>query len=94
MPDVIVKINYISPLKWGAWILTNTAFKGETFTCTETIGGQCAISTGEQVIELYGMTVAKGDGGMQFHLWVVAIVTAGYMVLAFVILRIRMSNQG
>lgn len=43
------RINYISPIKWGAWILANLAFDDVTFTCEHKINGRCPIADGQQV---------------------------------------------
>jgi membrane protein DedA with SNARE-associated domain len=90
MPRFIDIINHISPLKWGSWVVINAVFKGETFTCTEKVNGVCPISKGEQVIDLYGMSEADSPGGLGFHLWVIIVVTLGYVLIAYGTLRVRM----
>ena len=92
MPPVVSYFADLSPLKWGAYILSNVVFADETFTCTsdeKNASGQCPFTTGDEVLTLYGFNGANGYFGMNFHVWILAGITAGYAILSFVIFRFR-----
>ena len=93
MPPAVSYVSDLSPLKWGAYILTNVVFADETFTCTPSeeipSSGACPISTGDQVLALYGFDGASGPNGMSLHLWVLGGVTLGYVALTFIVFRVR-----
>lgn len=92
MPLVLQYIAYLSPTTWGAYILTNVAFQGETFTCDaseEDSAGNCPYSTGQQVLELYDMDGGSGEYGMYFHMYMLAAVTIALLLISYCAMRGR-----
>lgn len=92
MPQVVSYFADISPLKWGAYILSNVIFDNEVFTCTadqENADGECPYTTGDEVLALYGFDGGSGYFGVTFHMWILAGITATYIVLSFAIFRAR-----
>ena len=66
MSLTLERINYTSPLKYGAYVLTNTIFKDITFSCNEDeklTDGSCPIANGVDVLKLYNM-YDNVDGGL------------------------------
>lgn len=60
MPPFFEGWNYINPAKYAVEITTNMAFPGETFDC----GGDatdCALNTGDAVLEYYGLDARVGN---------------------------------
>ena len=87
MPEFFEKLGYVSPLKWGSYILANVVFQGETFTCDDDVG--CYLTTGQSVLQLYGMNDNDGPYGMKYHYYMLAIVTMAYFLVALVAIRLR-----
>lgn len=93
MPQFLIDLSYVSPLRWGAYLLANIAFAGETFVCDgnddHTTGpnpATCALTTGEEVLALYGFT---GGGSMAFHYLMVTVIAVIYFVLCWIVFRWR-----
>ncbi|KAI8628123.1 hypothetical protein F5Y19DRAFT_439705 [Xylariaceae sp. FL1651] len=60
MPRVFKIFNYLSPTKYAVAALARFSLDGVKFTCDDLQrlpDGQCAIETGEQVLELYDLNV-------------------------------------
>ncbi|KKA27009.1 hypothetical protein TD95_000538 [Thielaviopsis punctulata] len=58
MPGILNAMNYLSPIRYATRAMAPYSLRGEVFTCTReqrTPTGQCQISTGEQVLQLYNM---------------------------------------
>ncbi|KAK5192289.1 hypothetical protein LTR92_007464 [Exophiala xenobiotica] len=80
-------VNHISPIKWQVGALLSYSLRGITFTCTDAqrlANGECPISSGEQVLDLYRLDVdtaayALALGG----------VTIGYRVLGYLGLMVK-----
>jgi hypothetical protein len=92
MSQVLLDLSNISPQYWGAYLLTNLAFEGQTFTCDadETLpDGSCYFSTGDDVLEFYNMGNRDGPYGMTFHYLMLGIVTFIFFLLAVVGVRLR-----
>ena len=92
MPIELRYISYISPVTWGAYILSNVVFQQETFTCEadeRDSQGQCPISTGEEVLALYDMDGGGGEYGVNFHMMMIAIVSACFFLVTFLVVRGR-----
>ena len=95
IPLVLQYVSYISPLTWGSYIVANIVFDGQSFTCDDNErndAGACPISTGDQVLSLYGMDNGDSRYGITFHLWIIGINTCLYFFLAYVVLRLRGYN--
>lgn len=87
IPGFLGGLNYISPLKWLIGNLTPYSLHGVTFTCTEaqrSPNGRCPIETAQQVLELY-----QQDHNASMFLAILAGVTVGYRLLAYVVLKAR-----
>lgn len=92
MPDFIKGISQISPLSWGSYILANSAFAGETFTCSgdeKDQNGDCPYETGHDVLSLYDMDDGSGPRGTAFHAWILGTVTFAYLLASFIMIRWR-----
>eukprot|EP00601_Ochromonadales_sp_CCMP2298_P007375 CAMPEP_0173210602 /NCGR_PEP_ID=MMETSP1141-20130122/23761_1 /TAXON_ID=483371 /ORGANISM="non described non described, Strain CCMP2298" /LENGTH=106 /DNA_ID=CAMNT_0014137379 /DNA_START=613 /DNA_END=933 /DNA_ORIENTATION=+ len=93
MPLPLVYLSLISPITWGSYILATLTFRGQTFTCTASEAdtqGNCPLSTGEQVLELYGMQGGDGEYGTNHHALMLGGVTLSLFLLTFLVLRLRM----
>ncbi len=66
MNDGLVYLSYLSPMRWGAYLLMHISFAGETFSCdssysavnstivnNQTVTAVPCLSTGEEVLKLY-----------------------------------------
>lgn len=90
---VVDALNHLSPVKWGAWVLTNVAFRKQTFDCTAleraTQGG--CLPTGEDVLRLYKMyDTSPADGGdLGDHLLILGMLSMGFCAVSWVFLRVR-----
>jgi len=92
MPLGLRYISYISPTTWGAYIITNVAFQQETFSCDDNERnslGNCPISTGEELLQLYDMDGGGGPYGMVWHMIWLIVVTVCYILAAFIVVRGR-----
>ena len=95
IPVFLQYVSFISPLTWGSYILANVVFDKQEFTCDsdeKNAAGDCPISTGDQVLSLYGMTGRDGQYGLTFHLWIIGLNTAIYFLAAYAVLRLRGYN--
>jgi hypothetical protein len=95
IPVFLQYVSFISPMTWGSYILANVVFDNQEFTCDsdeKNAAGDCPISTGDQVLSLYGMTGRDGQYGLTFHLWIIGLNTAIYFLAAYTVLRLRGYN--
>jgi hypothetical protein len=91
-PQFLEDISNISPLYWGAYLMSNIVFEGQTFTCNEDDelpDGSCYFQTGDQVLDLYNFGGRDGKYGMTYHYWMLGIVTTIYFLIAIVGVRLR-----
>jgi ABC-type multidrug transport system permease subunit len=92
MPAFLKGINRLSPMSWGAYILTNITFQDTTFTCSSDevkADGSCYFATGDEVLALYDYDGGDGKYGMTFNYFMLAIVTMIYILLALISVRLR-----
>ena len=93
MPAFYVYFGDLAPLKWGSIIITNAAFKGEIFTCSDSEkngSGSCPYSTGEEVLELYGMNYKSGHfSDRNFYVLVLFFMTLAYFIITFAVFRMK-----
>ncbi|KAJ3981793.1 P-loop containing nucleoside triphosphate hydrolase protein [Lentinula detonsa] len=78
-------INYISPLKYATANLLPYTLRGMNFTCDDSqrlTDGQCPLSTGEQVLDLYKLNVDPAP-----MLGALVVATVVYRIAAYLILR-------
>ena len=79
-------INYISPLKYATANMLPYALRGMTFTCDDSqklANGQCLLTTGEQVLDLYKLNVDPAP-----MLGALVGTTIVYRIAAYMILRL------
>ncbi|MCJ1295273.1 hypothetical protein MMC34_006835 [Xylographa carneopallida] len=84
--------NHLSPSKWAIGNLAPYSLDGIVFTCTEAQrlpGGQCPIATGEQALQLYNL-----NGNASLNLMALGIVTVGYRVVAYLLLKAKRTDWG
>ena len=63
--------------------------RGTAFTCATAErlpNGACPLQSGEDVLSLYKQNATELDGDYTRHFWVLALVTGGYCLAAFLIL--------
>ncbi|KIY47464.1 P-loop containing nucleoside triphosphate hydrolase protein [Fistulina hepatica ATCC 64428] len=92
MPSFFRGINYISPLKYSIATLMPYTLRGVQFTCTESqrlSDGQCPLSTGEQVLDLYNLNIDPRP-----MLGVLGGITVAYRLVAYLILKLTKSDLG
>jgi hypothetical protein len=90
MPQFLTDLSNISPMYWGAYIMSNVAFEGETFTCDqESIDNGSCLTTGDEVLELYNFGGRDGKYGLTFHYWIVAVLVCIYFMIAVLAVRLR-----
>lgn len=86
-------LGYFSPAKWGSVILTNVVFRGEAFSCDkseELVTGDCPLSTGQQVLNLYNMDYSDELYRSQFFcLMILSTVTLLLFACAFSTFRMK-----
>lgn len=91
MPLALIDIAYISPNRWGAYLVSNIAFSGKTYSCTqsEEVNGVCPLSTGDDVLELYGYVDYGPPYGMSYHYYMLGIIAGLYFLVSIVAVRLR-----
>ena len=92
MPSFLKGVNYLSPLRYAIRNLAPYSLRGLTFTCDATQrlpNGECTISTGLQVLELYELNANPGINIMA--LGVCAVV---YRLLAYILLKATRKHWG
>jgi hypothetical protein len=89
MPPFLIGLSKIAPSYWGAYLMTNLAFTGQTFTCEDTerrlSDGKCLLADGKEVLSLYKMN----DLSMPFAYLMLTIVTFVYFFISFLCIRWR-----
>ncbi|KAK3937154.1 P-loop containing nucleoside triphosphate hydrolase protein [Diplogelasinospora grovesii] len=86
MPKLFQAMNYLSPIRYAVRAFAVISLRGVTFTCNAEQmlpDGQCVISTGEQVLELYELDVDP-----VVNILALLGCTAAYRVVAWGLLRV------
>lgn len=86
MPALFHAFNYLSPIRWATRALAPFSLRDIEFTCDDTQrqpNGECFISSGEQVLDLYKLNV---NGTVAII--VLAGVVVAYRVVAWMALRV------
>ncbi|KAI0149085.1 P-loop containing nucleoside triphosphate hydrolase protein [Pestalotiopsis sp. NC0098] len=86
MPKLIKAFNYLSPLKYATAALAHYSLTGVEFTCDDSQkqpNGDCNISTGEQVLDLY-----KLNQNGPINIGALAAVVVIYRLVAWGLLRV------
>lgn len=92
-PGFFKGLNKLSPLGYAVNNLMPYAFRGQTFSCTEgerLPGGQCVISSGEEVLEIYNLD--RIDAGL--NLGAIVVTAVVYRLSAYVVLRVVKKRFG
>ncbi|XXH01594.1 hypothetical protein Hte_007954 [Hypoxylon texense] len=85
-PALFKIFNYINPLKYATAALAPFSLRGVRFTCDDSQRlptGQCAIETGEQVLDLYKLNVDP-----VVHIGALAATVVVYRLVAWLLLRL------
>ncbi|KAK7028149.1 hypothetical protein VNI00_014964 [Paramarasmius palmivorus] len=88
MPAFLSGINYISPLKYATANMLPYALRSMTFSCDDSqklANGQCPLSTGDEVLELYKMD-SYNPGKM---LGALVGATIAYRFVAYLVLKLE-----
>lgn len=89
MAPVLQIVNYISPIKYGSWVIMNVVFRGLQLSCNSSISSQiCPLPNGESVLKLYNMQ-EESDDEFAWHIYVLAALCLLYMSLSYAVLRGR-----
>lgn len=87
IPSFLQAFNHLSPIKWSLGNLANYTLKGIHFTCPDAQklpNGQCPISTGEEVLNLYNLQTNAA-----LNLMALGICVVVYRLLAYILLVAR-----
>ena len=90
MPSFLQAFNHLSPVKYSIASLAIQTLKGQKFTCLDSQklpDGHCPQETGEQVLKLYRL-----DQNLKTNVLALGIVTVGYRLLAYVVLKAKREN--
>jgi hypothetical protein len=84
VPDFLQAWNHLSPVKWAVGNMAPYTLRGLTFTCEDwqRVNGQCPITTGEQVLDLY-----KLNKNPEMNIMALGICAIVYRFLAYVVLK-------
>ncbi|KAF3035107.1 hypothetical protein E8E12_004207 [Didymella heteroderae] len=84
IPSFLQAFNHLSPVKWGIGNMAPFTLRDLQFTCEDwqKINGQCPITTGQQVLELY-----KLDKDPEMSIMALGICAIVYRFLAYVVLK-------
>lgn len=81
MPMFFRAWNYLSPVKYVVLICVNMAFKGQKFKC---VAGNCALSTGQQILETYHL---EANVPLMFMALTICIVVGRAIAIASIYIR-------
>lgn len=87
VPSFLQAFNHLSPIKWAIGNLAPYSLAGVQFSCTEDQhlpDGQCPITSGKDVLNLYNL---NGNAGL--NLMALGICVVVYRILAFLILKAK-----
>ncbi|KAF3908799.1 hypothetical protein ABW21_db0207627 [Orbilia brochopaga] len=92
VPGFLTAMNHLSPLKYAVGNMLPYSLEGQKFTCEryqELPNGVCPVSTGYDVLRLYGYHY---DG--RRNLLYLAVVTVAYRIAAYLVLKGTKMNWG
>lgn len=87
MPTFLQGINKVSPLGYAVRNIMPLAFRGQMFTCDDNqrlYDGSCAVSAGEQVLEMYQMN----EDAVPLNLGAVIITMLVYRFMAYIVVKV------
>jgi hypothetical protein len=85
MPVFLTGVNYLSPIRYIIRNLAPYSLRDITFTCNDSQrlpNGECTISTGQQVLQLYDLDTNPG-----INLMALGVCTLVYRLLAYLLLK-------
>ncbi|KAJ4992514.1 ABC transporter [Stagonosporopsis vannaccii] len=84
IPTFLQAFNHLSPVKWAIGNMAPYTLRNERFTCEDwqRINGQCPVTTGEQVLQLYRL-----DKDADMYIMALGICAVVYRFLAYVVLK-------
>ena len=84
IPSFLQAFNHLSPVKWAIGNMAPYTLRDLHFTCEDVqkINGQCPITTGQQVLELY-----KLDKDPEMYIMALGICAIMYRFLAYLVLK-------
>lgn len=85
MPGFLQGVNYLSPIRYSVRNLAPYSLRSIAFTCNDSQrlpNGECIISTGEQVLQLYDL-----DTNPEMNIMALGVCTFVYRLLAFLLLK-------
>ncbi|KAK0471076.1 P-loop containing nucleoside triphosphate hydrolase protein [Armillaria novae-zelandiae] len=91
MPRFLEYLNKLNPLGYSVRNMMPYVLRGQTFTCGDDqrlTDGSCAISTGEQVLEIFNLK----DVNAPLNLYAVVISAVVYRLLAYAVLKVVKSR--
>lgn len=90
MPGFLKALNYLSPIRYCVRNLAAYSLRGITFTCNDSQklpNGECIISTGKQVLQLYDL-----DTDPAMNIMALGICTLIYRLLAYLLLKVKRTH--
>jgi hypothetical protein len=85
MPAFLQGVNYLSPIRYAVRNLAPYSMRDITFTCDDSQrlpNGECTISTGRQVLQLYDL-----DTNPAINIMALGVCTLVYRLLAYLLLK-------
>ncbi|KAJ4340035.1 hypothetical protein N0V95_007617 [Ascochyta clinopodiicola] len=84
IPSFLQAFNHLSPVKWAIGNMAPYTLRHQHFTCEDwqKISGQCPITTGQQVLDLY-----KLDKDPDMYVLALGICAVVYRFLAYLVLK-------
>jgi len=92
MPAFFKGVNYASPGKYAAAIMTVKTFTDFEFTCTNAQrlpNGSCPIQTGQQVLDMFNYHTS-----LALNVGALVAVTVVYRSIAYMVLRLAKADFG
>jgi hypothetical protein len=92
MPAFLRGVNYLSPLRYAIRNLGPYSLRDIVFTCSDSQrlpDGQCPITTGLQVLDLYGL-----NANPTINIVAIGVTAVVYRLLAYIMLKIARTHWG
>jgi hypothetical protein len=85
VPSFLQAFNHLSPVKWAVRNMAVYTLRDLDFTCEDwqRVNGQCPVTTGRQVLDLYKLNVNP-----EMSIMALGICAIAYRVFAYVVLKI------
>ena len=92
MPGFFKGVNYASPAKYVAAVISIKMFTDFEFTCTDAQrlpDGSCPIQTGQQVLDLFNFRTSLAS-----NVGALVAITVAYRLIAYAVLRLFKADFG